>query len=109
THAANTLFVPAIAGRRRLAAAIEEACNLPVRHQPGQLANEGYRILKHRPMLPASRIQSQLELQRSVVSALPVQDQVDDRAFLSHDDLADPAAQDPLPFPTFPSPLRPAR
>src|SRR5262249_56869823 len=83
TEAANTLLGPAIAVARRLAAAIEEACNLPVRHQPGQLANEGYRILKHRPMLPASRIQSQLELQRSVVPALPVQDQVDDRVLPS--------------------------
>ncbi len=46
--------------------------------------------------MPAARIQSLLDLQGSVVSALPVQDGVNDRAFLTDDNLVKRGAQDPL-------------
>ena len=38
--------------------------------------------------MSATCIQPLLDLQRSVVSALPVQDRIDDSTFTAHDDLA---------------------
>ena len=81
---------------RRLARTIEEARDLSIWHQTRQLTQERYRILRRRPMVPADSIQSQLDVQCSVVSAPPVQNHADDCAFLAHHDLVERCAQDPL-------------
>src|ERR1700739_1821954 len=47
-------------------------------------------------MMPACRIQPQLDLQRSMISALPVEYHVVDGAFPAHDDLIEHCAQDPF-------------
>ena len=58
TEAAHTLLSPSVAVTRRLARTIEETCNLPIRHQSGQLTHESYGILRRWPMMPARRVQS---------------------------------------------------
>jgi hypothetical protein len=58
----GALLRPSVTVSRRLAGTIEEACNLPIRHQPRQLAHERYRILRRWPMVAADSIQSQLDL-----------------------------------------------
>ena len=47
-------------------------------------------------MVSATCIQPLLDLQCGVVSALPVQDRVDDCAFPAHDDFVERCTQDPL-------------
>ena len=63
---AHALLHPSVAVARRLAATIEEACDLPIRHQPRQLAHERYRIIG-RPMVSATCIEPLLDLQCGVV------------------------------------------
>jgi hypothetical protein len=95
-EAAHALLRPSVAMPRRLARTIEEARDLSIWHQTRQLTQERYRILRRRPMVPADSIQSQLDVQCSVVSAPPVQNHADDCAFLAHHDLVERCAQDPL-------------
>jgi len=80
-EAAHALLGPTITVPGRLTGAVEQPSDLPIRHQPGQLANERYRILRDTRIMPAGCVQSLLDLQCGVASALPVQDGVNDRAF----------------------------
>ena len=85
---------PAVAAPGWLARAIEEPRDLLVGHQARQLADQGQRILGHRPAMFAHPIH--LQLQRGVVTTLPMQDHVDEATVDSHDDLVQRRAQDPL-------------
>ena len=59
----------------RDADAIEQARNLTVRHQSGQLTHERDRIVRNAWIVPTiGCIQPLLHLQFSVIAALPVQD-----------------------------------
>jgi len=58
----------------RDADAIEQARNLTVRHQSGQLTRERDRIVRNAWIVPTGCIQPLLHLQFSVIAALPVQD-----------------------------------
>jgi hypothetical protein len=49
-----------------------------------------------RPMMPVCRIQPQLNLQRGMISSLPVQHHVVDGAFPAHNDLIERCALDPF-------------
>src|SRR3979490_20604 len=80
----------------RDADAIEQACNLAIRHQSGQLTHERDRIVRNAWIVPADCIQPLLHLQLSMVAALPVQDCMNDRAVAAHDDLRDRSAQNTL-------------
>src|SRR5258708_2974619 len=91
---ANPRLGPAIAASGWLACTIEEPRDLLVWHQARQLADKQQRIIRNRPAMLADPIH--LERQRGVVSALPMQDHLDEAAFDSHDDLVQCRAQDPL-------------
>src|ERR1700675_817467 len=95
-EAAHALLGPTIAVTGGLAGAVEQPCDLPIRHQPGQFANERYCILGNTRILPAGRIQSLIDLQCGVASTLPVQDCVNDRAVPADDNLIERCAQDAL-------------
>src|SRR6516164_5115540 len=47
-------------------------------------------------MSPTGRVEPQLELQCGMVSALPVQNQIDDSTFFTHDDLVERCTEDSL-------------
>src|SRR5258708_7649498 len=91
---ANPRLGPAIAASGWLACTIEEPRDLLVWHQARQLADKQQRIIRNRPAMLADPIH--LERQRGVVSALPMQDHLDEAAFDSHDDLVQCRAPDPL-------------
>src|ERR1700719_3551763 len=93
---AHTLLAPPIAVAARFPATIEQPSDLGVRHQPGQLAAERDRILGKARMVPAGRVERELELQGRVIAALPMQGEVDDWPLPLHHDLLERRAQDPL-------------
>ena len=76
--------------------AIEQARDLAIRHQPGQLAHERDRVVRNAGIVPTGCIQPLLHLQPRMVATLPVQDCMDDRAIPAHDDLQEHGAQNPL-------------
>ena len=94
-EATNTLFAPGVAYSHRLAGSIEQPRDLAVRHQPGQVTNERYRIQEDTRIVPAG-ILSLLDVQRRVGSALPMQNGLNDRAIAADDDLVERCAQDAL-------------
>src|SRR5712664_1307885 len=61
---------------RQIASAIEQARDLPIRHQPRQLTHECDRVVGDAWIVPAGRIQSLFDLQLGMVAALPVQDRM---------------------------------
>jgi hypothetical protein len=69
-EAAHALLGPTIAVTGGLAGAVEQPCDLPIRHQPGQFANERYCILGNTRIVPAGRIQSLIDLQCGMASTL---------------------------------------
>src|SRR3979490_3221485 len=95
-EAAHALVSPTIAVAGRFTATIEQPSDLGVRHQPGQLADERDRILGKARMVPAGRVERELELQGRVIAALPMQGEVDDWPLPLHHDLLERRAQDPL-------------
>src|SRR5204863_6050315 len=78
----------------RFSGAIEEPRDLLVGHQARQLADQRQRVFGHCPAMLAGSIH--LQLQRGVVSALPMQDHLNEAALDAHDDLVQCRAQDPL-------------
>ena len=95
-EAAHALLRPRIAMAGFDADAIEQARDLAIRHQPGQLAHERDRVVRNARIVPTGCIQPLLHLQLRMVAALPVQDRMDDRAIPAHDDLRDCGAQNAL-------------
>src|SRR5712671_2040938 len=91
---AHARLGPAVAAPGRFARAIEQPRNLPVRHQPRQLADQRQCILGYRPAVLADSIP--LHFQRSVVAALPMQDHLDILGLNAHDDFAQSRTQDSL-------------
>src|SRR4029077_17845525 len=83
---------PAVAAPGWLSGAIEEPRDLLVGHQARQLADQRQGVFGHRPAMLAAPIHPQL--QRGVVSALPMQDHLDEAAFDARDDLVQRCAQD---------------
>ena len=96
SEAAHALLGPSVPMSRRLAGSIEEARDLSIRHQTRQLAHELLRVLRLWPTAPAGGVQSQLDLERGVVTAPPVQNHIDDRVLLAHHDLVERRAQNTL-------------
>ena len=78
------------------AGAIEQARDLPIGHQPRQLAHECDGVVGNKWIVAAGRIQSLFHLQLGMVAALPVQDRVDNCAVPAHDDLRESRAKDTL-------------
>ena len=73
-EAAHALLRPGIAVPGLDASAIEQARDLPIRHQPRQLTHECDRVVGDAWIVPAGRIQALFDLQLGMVAALPVQD-----------------------------------
>jgi len=71
--------------------AIEQACNLAIRHQSGQLTHERDRVVRNAGIVPTGCIQPLLDLQLSMVAALPVQDGMNDRAVAARPPVTTPA------------------
>jgi hypothetical protein len=76
--------------------AIEQARDLAIRHQPGQLAHERDCSVWDARIAPAGCIQPLLHLKFGMVSALPVQNSVNGPAIAAHNDLRDRSAQNAL-------------
>jgi len=95
-EAAHALLRPGIAVPGLDASAIEQARDLPIRHQPRQLTHECDRVVGDAWIVPAGRIQALFDLQLGMVAALPVQDRMDDCAVPAHDDLRECRAKDTL-------------
>src|SRR6266446_4157994 len=95
-EAAHALLRPGIAVPGLDASAIEQARDLPIRHQPRQLTHECDRVVGDAWIVPAGRIQSLFDLQLGMVAALPVQDRMDDCPVPAHDDLRECRAKDTL-------------
>src|SRR4029077_19319323 len=91
---AHALLRPSIAVPSLDASAIEQARDLPVRHQPRQLTHQRDRVVGDAWIVPAGRIQAPLHLQLGMVAALPVQDRMDDCIVPAHDDLRECRAKD---------------
>ena len=71
--------------------AIEQACNLAIRHQSGQFTHERDRVVRNAGIVPTGCIQPLLDLQLSMVAALPVQDGMNDRAVAARPPVTTPA------------------
>src|SRR4051812_26161008 len=71
---------PAVAAPGRLSGAIEEPRDLLVGHQACQFADQRQGVFRHCPAMLAGSIH--LQLQRGVVSALPMQDHLDEAALM---------------------------
>jgi hypothetical protein len=95
-EAAHALQRPRIAVTCLHADTIEQARDLPVGHQPGQLAHESDRAVRNAWIVPASCIQPLLHLKLGMIAALPVKDRMNDCAVAAHDDLRDRGAQNAL-------------
>src|SRR5262245_8179330 len=85
TERAHANFGPTIAAPGRLADAIEEACDLLVGHQPGEIVYQRQRILRRCIAMLAGR--AHLELQRRVITALPMQHHHDEPVVDARDNL----------------------
>src|SRR4029079_4010976 len=95
-EAAHALLRPCIAMSSHNTNAIEQARNLAIRHQSGQLTHERDRVVRNARIVPAGCIQPLLHLELSMAAALPVQDCMNDCAVAAHDDLRDGSAQNAL-------------
>src|SRR6476469_4927769 len=82
---ANARLGPAVAAPRRLTGAIEQSCDLLVGHLARQLPDQGQRVLGNGPAMLTNT--GQLELQRCVIAALPMQHHFDEAVLDAHDDL----------------------
>src|SRR5262249_42638276 len=95
-EAADAFLRPRIAMAGFDADPIEEARDLAIRHQSGQLAHERDRVVRNAWIVPAGCIKPLLHLQLRMIATLPVQDRMDGRAFPAHDDLRDCGAKNAL-------------
>src|SRR6516164_4280903 len=66
---------------------VQQARDLPIRHQTSQLAHERNQIVCDRIVAPAGCVQLDAQLQCRVIATVPAQDHVEHLAVLAHDDL----------------------
>src|SRR5208282_4197174 len=95
-EAAHALLRPRVAMAGFHTDAIEQARDLAIRHQPGQLTNERDLLVRNTRIVAAGGIQPLLYLKLSVIAALPVQDGMNDPAVAAHDDLRERGARNTL-------------
>src|SRR6516165_3897388 len=84
---AHALLGPGLARCHLCSGPVQQARDLPIRHQTSQLAHERNQIVCDRIVAPAGCVQLDAQLQCRVIATVPAQDHVEPLAVLAHDDL----------------------